>query len=85
MCDEYFMGAIDVITERFEISYDVAAATFQAAGGSGPELATSFVGTFVAKSNVGFGTIVGSAVFNVLFVIGVCAWNCPEEGLPLDW
>lgn len=84
-CDEYFMGAIDLITERFEISYDVAAATFQAAGGSGPELATSFVGTFVAKSNVGFGTIVGSAVFNVLFVIGVCAYNCPEQGLPLDW
>lgn len=79
------MGAIDVIVERWEISYDVAAATFQAAGGSGPELATSFVGTFIAKSNVGFGTIVGSAVFNVLFVIGVCAYNCPAEGLPLDW
>lgn len=85
VCDEYFMGAIDVIVERWEISYDVAAATFQAAGGSGPELATSFVGTFIAKSNVGFGTIVGSAVFNVLFVIGVCAYNCPAEGLPLDW
>lgn len=27
-----------------------------------------------ATSNVGFGTIIGSAVFNVLFVIGACAF-----------
>lgn len=41
--------------------------------GSAPELFTSIIGTFIAKSNVGFGTVVGSAVFNVLFVIGMCA------------
>ncbi|KAJ8314335.1 hypothetical protein KUTeg_008896 [Tegillarca granosa] len=29
-------------------------------------------GVFVAKSDVGIGTIVGSAVFNVLVIIGVC-------------
>ena len=44
-----------------------------AAGGSAPELFTSFIGVFISVSNVGFGTIVGSAVFNVLFVIGMCA------------
>jgi len=44
-----------------------------AAGGSAPELFTSFIGTFVSNSQVGFGTIIGSAVFNVLFVIGMCA------------
>jgi len=54
-----------------------------AAGGSAPELATSFVGT-AFESQVGFGTIVGSAVFNVLFVIGACAFAAPEE-LELDW
>ena len=32
-----------------------------------------FLGVFFAKSDVGIGTIVGSAVFNVLFVIGMCA------------
>lgn len=54
-----------------------------AAGGSMPELATSFIGTF-QKSDVGFSTIVGSAVFNVLLVIGVCA-IFSEEDLPLTW
>ena len=34
-------------------------------------------GTF-KRSNIGFGTIVGSAVFNVLFVIGTCAMATPE-------
>jgi len=56
-----------------------------AAGGSAPELATSFMGRFVSKSDVGFGTIVGSAVFNVLFVIGLCALVVPGGEVPLTW
>ena len=39
-----------------------------AAGGSAPELFTSIIGVFIAQSDVGIGTIVGSAVFNILFV-----------------
>ena len=57
---------------------------FMAAGGSAPELFTSFMGVFVAKSNVGFGAIVGSAVFNVLFVIGMCA-IFSKDILALTW
>lgn len=73
-CDEFFVPSLAIITEKLDISEDVAGATFMAAGGSAPELFTSFIGTFVDPlSNVGFGTIVGSAVFNVLFVIGMCA------------
>jgi hypothetical protein len=58
-------------------------ATFMAAGGSAPELFTSFIGTF-QESAVGFGTIVGSAVFNVLFVIGICA-VASKDVLQLTW
>ena len=72
VCDEFFVPALHIISTSLGISDDVAGATFMAAGGSAPELFTSFLGVFVAKSNVGFGTIVGSAVFNVLFVIGMC-------------
>lgn len=71
--DEFFIPTLEVITEEFGVSEDVAGATFMAAGGSAPELFTSLIGVFIANSNVGFGTIVGSAVFNVLFVIGMCA------------
>lgn len=84
-CDEFFIPALAVITEKLDISEDVAGATFMAAGGSMPELCTSFIGVFVdPKSNVGFGTIVGSAVFNVLFVIGMCA-VFSKEILRLTW
>merc|ERR1711902_450814 len=67
------MGTLDVIIEKFDISPDVAGATLMAAGGSAPELFTSVIGVFIAFSDVGIGTIVGSAVFNILFVIGMCA------------
>jgi Ca2+/H+ antiporter len=73
ICDEYFVGALEAMVERFEVKPDVAGATFMAAGGSAPELFTSIMGVFVSQNDVGFGTIVGSAVFNVLFVIGLCA------------
>lgn len=43
------------------------------AGGSAPELFTSIIGVFISLDDVGIGTIVGSAVFNVLFVISMCA------------
>ena len=72
-CDEFFVPSLEVIIEKLKISQDVAGATFMAAGGSTPELFTSFIAVFVAHSDVGIGTIVGSAVFNILFVIGMCA------------
>ncbi|KAM7152508.1 sodium/potassium/calcium exchanger 1 [Macrochelys suwanniensis] len=84
VCDEYFVPALDVITEKLRISDDVAGATFMAAGGSAPELFTSLIGVFISHSNVGIGTIVGSAVFNILFVIGTCALFS-REILHLTW
>nr|XP_061811166.1 sodium/potassium/calcium exchanger 1-like [Nerophis lumbriciformis] len=84
VCDEFFVPALEVITSKLGISDDVAGATFMAAGGSAPELFTSLIGIFVSHSNVGIGTIVGSAVFNILFVIGMCA-IFSREMLHLTW
>ncbi|MBN3304796.1 NCKX3 protein, partial [Amia calva] len=58
--------------QRLHLSEDVAGATFMAAGSSAPELFTSVIGVFITKGDVGVGTIVGSAVFNILCIIGVC-------------
>ncbi|XP_056870715.1 sodium/potassium/calcium exchanger 1-like isoform X2 [Takifugu flavidus] len=84
VCDEFFVPGLEVITNKLEISDDVAGATFMAAGGSAPELFTSLIGVFISHSNVGIGTIVGSAVFNILFVIGMCAISS-REVLHLTW
>ncbi|XP_023807279.1 sodium/potassium/calcium exchanger 1-like isoform X5 [Oryzias latipes] len=84
VCDEFFVPALEVIAIKLDISDDVAGATFMAAGGSAPELFTSLIGVFISHSNVGIGTIVGSAVFNILFVIGMCA-IFSREMLRLTW
>ena len=46
VCDEYFVPALEVLVRRWQIDPDIAGATFMAAGGSAPELFTSFIGTF---------------------------------------
>jgi len=85
VCDEFFVPALEELSgpHRMNLSMDVAGATLMAAGGSAPELATSLIGTF-RKSEIGFGTIVGSAVFNILFVIGMCS-ILAKEVLTLTW
>merc|ERR1719233_509336 len=70
--DEHFVPVLEVISDGLGLSYDEAGATLMAAGGSAPELFTNVIGTW-RKSDIGFGTIVGSAVFNILFVIAACA------------
>ncbi|XP_041038023.1 sodium/potassium/calcium exchanger 3-like [Carcharodon carcharias] len=72
VCDDYFVPSLEKICEHLQLSEDVAGATFMAAGSSAPELFTSLIGVFIAKSDVGVGTIVGSAVFNILCIIGLC-------------
>ncbi|KAL3863383.1 hypothetical protein ACJMK2_005140 [Sinanodonta woodiana] len=73
VCDDYFVPALEAICDVFHIESDVAGATFMAAGSSAPELATSVVAVFIAKDDIGIGTVVGSAVFNIMFVISLCA------------
>jgi len=70
--DEHFVPLLEIIADGFGMSNDEAGATLMAAGGSAPELFTNIVGTW-RGSDIGFGTIVGSAVFNILFVIAACA------------
>ena len=85
VCDELFVPALEILASEdyLNLSMDVAGATLMAAGGSAPELFTSIIGTF-QESEIGFGTIVGSAVFNVLFVIAMCSFFS-RDVLQLTW
>ena len=58
ICDEYFVPALEILIERWNIPPDVAGATFMAAGASCPEMFANFVGVF-SGSPVGTGTVVG--------------------------
>ncbi|XP_015839099.2 probable sodium/potassium/calcium exchanger CG1090 isoform X1 [Tribolium castaneum] len=84
VCDEYFVASLDRICEELKMSPDVAGATFMAAGSSAPELATVIIGVFFAKDDIGISGVIGSAVFNIMFVISVCAL-CTTTVIYLNW
>ena len=69
---------------ELKLSPDVAGATFMAAGSSAPELATVIIGVFFAKDDIGLSGVIGSAVFNIMFVISVCAL-CTSTVCYLNW
>merc|ERR1719421_2785298 len=79
VCDEYFVPSLEMISEKLELSNDVAGATFMAAGSSAPELFTSIVATFLIVNEGGVGAIIGSAIFNILVIVGAtCAFAGQE-------
>ena len=82
VCDDYLAPALDVMAGRLKLPPD-AAAVLLAAGSAAPELFTSLVGTF-SGTDVGFGTVVGSAAFRVLLVVGTLA-TFSRETLELSW
>jgi K+-dependent Na+/Ca+ exchanger-like protein len=73
LCDDYFLPALEEMSDaaHFNLTPDVAGATLMAMGGSASELFTNLFAT-LNQSDVGIGTIIGSAVFNVLVVIAAC-------------
>lgn len=72
VCDGYFIPSLKELIKKFHLHIDVGGTTLMAAGSSAPEFFTSFIGVFITESDIGLGTIVGSAVFNLLFVTAVC-------------
>ncbi len=83
VCDTYFVTSLEKISRRFDIPDDVNGATFMAVGTSAPEFFTAIIAiTRIGTENIGIGTIVGSAIFNLLVIIGAVAIIKP---LTLKW
>ncbi|CAL8124574.1 unnamed protein product [Orchesella dallaii] len=83
LCDEYLVPSIDCICEEFHVPNNIAGATFMAIATSSPELFTNIIGTFLTKGDIGVGTVVGSAIINVLGVCACCG-IAAKNPLPLD-
>ena len=72
----FFIISLDQLSRRLQLSDEVAGASLMAMGSSAPELAIALIALFTgggAHSDIGIGTIVGSAVFNILVITGVSA------------
>ncbi len=71
--DKYFVPSLDRISKVLNLSHDMAGATLMAAGSSAPEIFVAIMAVFKPGNHgdLGVGTIVGSAIFNLLAIIGV--------------
>lgn len=71
VCDEFFVKSLDVISKKWKLSDNVAWATIMAVGTSAPEFFTALMALFSwGKIWLGAGTIIGSAIFNILCITG---------------
>lgn len=73
--EEFFIISLDEISSRLKLPSDVAGASLMAMGSSAPELFIALIALSRggAHSDIGIGTIVGSAVFNILVITGASA------------
>ncbi len=65
------------IAQRLRISEYVIGMTIVAVGTSLPELTVSIASTFAGSADMAIGNIVGSNIFNILLVLGICALFAP--------
>lgn len=65
------------IANRFKLSEKLISLTILAVGTSLPELVTSVTAAFKGNSDIAIGNIIGSNIFNMLFIIGASAIITP--------
>ncbi len=70
------IAAID-IAQMIGISERIIGLTIVAIGTSLPELVTSTIAAFKGQSDIAIGNIIGSNIFNILFVLGVAGVILP--------
>ena len=79
-----FIKSLDLLARWMKLPSSVAGATLLAFGTSAPELSTALVALFAegAHASTGVGSIVGSAIFQILVVVGFAAVVKRSQ---LDW
>jgi Ca2+/Na+ antiporter len=83
LCDTYFVRTLQSVRIRYSIPEDVAGATLMGAGSSITELFTAVTDAFDTRNSIGFGTITGASIFNLLCNAGVAA--VVVGSMQLDW
>jgi cation:H+ antiporter len=81
------LGAVNMAI-KLGVSQSIIGLTIVAAGTSLPELATSVVAAYRNKPDIAIGNVVGSNIFNILFILGITAGINPIKiysGANLDF
>lgn len=73
----FFVEAASDLARSWGVSEHIIGLTIVAGGTSLPELATSIVAARKGNSAIAIGNVIGSNIFNIFFVVGVCALVSP--------
>lgn len=73
----FVIASVEIIGAKFGLSQSVIGITLVAFSTSLPELITSVVAALKRNSEIALGNVVGSNLFNILFVLGVSSTIMP--------
>ena len=65
------------IAQMLGVAENVIALTIVAIGTSLPELVTSIIATRKGEVDIAVGNVIGSNIFNILFILGITSVICP--------
>jgi len=69
----WFLSGAENVARSFGVSDRIIAITLVAFGTSVPELAASVIAAFKKEQDISLGNIIGSNLFNLLFILGITA------------
>ena len=65
------------VAQKFKVPEFIVGLTIVAVGTSMPEFTVSFMSALAGKGDMAIGNVVGSNIFNILLILGVCALASP--------
>ncbi len=68
-----------LVASELGVSEKVIGLTIVAAGTSLPELVTSVVAALKQKSDIAIGNVIGSNIFNIFLILGICSLVAPID------
>lgn len=81
---KWIVGGAVYIAEYYDLSQNLIGLTIVGVGTSLPELATSAVAAYKKNTDIAVGNVVGSNIFNVLWILGVSAVIKPLPFLTIN-
>lgn len=79
----FFVESASDLARTWGVSEHIIGLTIVAGGTSLPELATSIVAARKGNSAIAIGNVIGSNIFNIFFVIGICALVSPISAMSI--